>query len=115
MKVHKIDAKGKRLGRIATEAAIVLRGKNTIEFERNKVPTVSVHIVNASGMEIDAKKRETKKYIHYTGYPGGLRTTTMEKIISKKGYSEVLRKAVYGMLPSNKLRAIMMKRLIITE
>lgn len=115
MKVHKIDAKGRRIGRIATEAATVLRGKDTPDFVRNKVPAVSVHIINAGGMDIDAKKRAAKEYIHYTGYPGGLRKNTMDKVILKKGYGEVLRKAVYGMLPANKLRVIMMKRLIITD
>ena len=115
MKVHKIDAKGKKLGRVASEAAIVLRGKDTPEFVRNKVPEVSVHIINAASLDIDDRKRESKEYIHYTGYPGGLRTKTMDQVISKKGYEEILKKAVYGMLPGNKLRPIMMKRLIIIE
>ena len=56
-----------------------------------------------------------KTYVHYTGYPGGLRTTTMKSLIEKKGIQEVLRKAVYGMIPHNKLRRERMKNLIITD
>lgn len=115
MTTHTIDAQGKRIGRIATEAAQFLMGKNTIEYVRNRIPEIVVHIENASKMLIDPNKREKNKYIHYTGYPGGLRTKTMDQVILKKGYSELLRKAVYGMLPGNKLRPRMMKNLNITE
>lgn len=115
MTTHTIDAKGKRIGRIATEAAQFLMGKNTAAYVRNQVPAVIVRIEHASDMLIDIRKRETNKYIHYTGYPGGLRTKTMNQIILKKGYGELLRKAVYGMLPNNKLRPRMMKNLKIIE
>ncbi|MDQ5969127.1 MAG: large subunit ribosomal protein, partial [Patescibacteria group bacterium] len=54
-------------------------------------------------------------YSRYSGYPGGLRQPTMEQVIAKKGYSELFREAVSGMLPKNKLRAKMMKNLIVTE
>ncbi|MCH7529945.1 50S ribosomal protein L13 [Patescibacteria group bacterium] len=115
MTTHKIDAKEKRIGRIASEAAQFLMGKNTVTYVRNQIPEITVSIENASKMQIDAGKREKNKYIHYTGYPSGLRTKTMDQVILKKGYSELLRKAVYGMLPSNKLRPRMMKNLNITE
>lgn len=115
MTTHKIDAKEKRIGRIATEAAQFLMGKNTVTYVRNQIPDITVSIENASKMEIAASKREKNKYIHYTGWPGGLRTKSMDQIILKKGYSELLRKAVYGMLPNNKLRPRMMKNLNITE
>lgn len=110
-----IDAKNKRLGRVATEAAAILMGKNSVHFVRNIAPTVTVKINNVSKMMITEKKRTTKEYKRYSGYPGGLKIETMEKVASKKGYTEIMRRAIYNMLPSNKLRAKMMKHLIVSE
>lgn len=112
---HTIDATGQKIGRIATKAAVLLRGKDTAEFQRNVVPSVKVKIENASKLSIAPAKMVDKKYKRYSGYPGGLKHTTMERTIEKHGYREVLKKAVYGMLPANKLRAVFMKNLIITE
>lgn len=115
IETHKIDANGKKLGRLATEIATVLMGKHRPDVMKNTVANVLVEVKNASKLLITEKKKKDKKYSHYTGYPGGLRFTTMEKMIEKKGYAEVLRKAVYGMLPANRLRAKRMKRLKISE
>lgn len=112
---YKLDAKSKKLGRLATEIAILLMGKNKADFTRNKVANVKVLVENASALDIDTRKLKSKEYQKYSGYPGGRKTEIMEKLIEKKGYSEVLRKAVYGMLPSNKLRPLMMKNLVIKE
>ncbi|GMQ94972.1 MAG: 50S ribosomal protein L13 [Patescibacteria group bacterium] len=113
---HKIDATDRPIGRVATEAAIVLRGKNTVQFQRNIAPSVKVEIVNASkATGFNPKKMQEKTYKRFSGYPGGLKIITMERIIEKKGYGEVFRKAVYGMLPANKLRKIMMKNLTVAE
>jgi large subunit ribosomal protein L13 len=111
---HTIDATGKRLGRVATEAAQVLMGKTTTNFNRHEAGTISVHIINAGELFIDEKKRTQKTYVRYTGYPSGKREETMEKLIARHGIEEVIRKAVYGMLPGNKLRSVRMKRLSIT-
>ena len=113
MKKLEINAEGEKLGRIATKAAAFLMGKNSTSFARNTTPDVEVKITNASKMDIPDNKKDEKIYKHYTGYPGGLREEKMGKIINKKGYGEVVKKAVYGMLPSNKLRPIRMKKLII--
>ena len=110
-----IDAKGKRLGRVATEVAHILLGKHRTDAVRNIPAPVAVTITNASKLLIDEKKRQQKEYDRYTGYPGGRRVLSMEKLIDKKGYTEILRKAVYGMLPSNRLRAVRMKNLTISE
>ena len=110
---HTIDAKGKSLGRVASEAAHVLMGKNNPDFEKHVVADVTVKIMNSETLNISPKKASTKIYTHYTGYPGGLRKQTLEEVREKKGVEEVIRKAVYGMLPGNKLRAKMMKHLII--
>lgn len=110
---YTIDAQGKKLGRVASEAAHVLMGKDDPKFEKHTVADVTVRIVNSGTLAITPKKASTKIYTHYTGYPGGLRKQTLEKVREDKGMEEVIRKAVYGMLPGNKLRAKMMKHLII--
>jgi large subunit ribosomal protein L13 len=112
---YTLDAENKRVGRIATQAAVYLMGKNTSGFARNAIPEIKVEIKNTSKALIDPNKRKTKTYSRYSGHPGGLKQPTMEKVIEKKGYSEVFREAVSGMLPKNKLRAKMLKNLIITE
>lgn len=108
-----IDAKGKNLGRIASEAAHVLMGKNSPTFTKHLVADVTVKIVNSDSLAVTLKKAATKVYTRYTGHPGGLRKQTLGELATKKGNKEVLRKAVYGMLPGNKLRAKRMKLLII--
>lgn len=115
MKTHEytINAEGQRLGRLASEVAVLLMGKQLPDFARNKVPSVQVTVENIDSLDLSSKKKATKKYDHYTGYPGGRREYNMEKVIADKGTSEVFSKAVYGMLPGNKLRPIMMKNLII--
>jgi large subunit ribosomal protein L13 len=110
-----IDATGKRLGRLATEIATILMGKNSPDMAHNVVADVFVKIENADKLHITEKKKTEKKYKRYTGYPGGLREIPMKKVIEKKGYEEVIRKAVYGMLPGNRLRSKRMKRLIISK
>ena len=112
---HQIDAKGKAIGRVASEAAKYLNGKMSAGFERNKKEDVVVTIVNASGLKITEKKARTVKHVRYSGYPGGKTETPLAKVIEKKGHSELLKHAVKGMLPANKLRPTLMKKLIITE
>jgi len=115
MKEFTFDATDKKLGRLATEIAVILMGKNDPSYTPNNIAPHKVLVSNASKMAIDPKKMEEKKYTRYSGYPGGLKYETMERIVEKKGYSEILKKAVYGMLPGNKLRQEIMKNLIITE
>ena len=112
---YNLDAKKEKLGRIATQAAVLLMGKNRTDFQKNTVADAKVQISNVSLLDISNKKKKQKEYNRYSGYPGGRKTETMEKIIQKKGYTEIMRKAIYNMLPSNKLRAKLMKNLIITE
>lgn len=112
---HVIDAQKKKLGRVASEAALFLMGKNKANFKRNVAIETTVKIINTSKLSVPISKLKNKEYTRYTGYPGGLRISKMEKIVSDKGYAEVMRRAVYGMLPSNKLRSIMMKNLVVSE
>ena len=112
---HTIDAQGKKLGRVASEVAKLLMGKNRTDFARNTVPDTKVKVINSSKLDVRSKKMESKKYKNYSGYPGGLRETSMKKVIADKGYREVLKIAIKGMLPTNKLRPVMLKNLTISE
>jgi len=110
-----IDAKNRGIGRVATEAAMALMGKDNANYQPNILAEVKVIIENASLSKITDKKKGEKEYTRYTGYPGGLRRRTLDEVITKKGFQEVYQKAVHGMLPSNRLRKLRMKNLIIKD
>ena len=112
---HTLDAKGKKLGRLATEAAVLLMGKDTPDFEKHVLSKNTVEVINASQLSITEKKRKNEIYTSYTGYPGGLRQKSMTQVLEKKGYGELIRIAVKGMLPKNKLQSRMMKQLTVIE
>ncbi len=112
---HIIDAQGKRIGRVATEAAVFLMGKNAADFQRNKVTGVKVSIINAGKADIVEKRMAGKTYARYSGYPGGLSMQKAKDVIARHGYREIFAKAIYGMIPSNRLRAVRMKNLTIAE
>lgn len=114
-KEYTIDAAGKKLGRVASEAAKLLIGKNLTTFVRNACPEVTVKVVNTSKADIAEKKLREKTHSRYSGYPGGLVKEKLERTIEKKGYSEVFRLAIKGMLPKNKLQTPMLKNLVISE
>lgn len=109
---HTIDAAGKVLGRLATEIAILLRGKNKPDFVPNKDMGDFVVVKNFGKIKFTGKKFEQKIYYHHTEYLGGLRKTPLKKLFEKNP-AEVLKKAVFGMLPKNKLRARQIKRLTV--
>ena len=109
-KTHTIDAANKVLGRLATEIAVLLRGKNKPDFAPNKDMGDFVTVRNFSKIRITGKKFEQKIYYRHTGYLGGLKGIPLKKLFEKDP-AEVLKKAVFGMLPKNKLRAKQIKRL----
>ncbi len=113
--MYTIDASGKSLGRVASEAASIILGKKSVNYVQNEVLPVDVIIENAAKLKMTEKRIAMKEYYSYTGYPGGLRTTSMQTMIQKKGISEVLYTAVDGMIPRNKLRKERMKRLTIKD
>ena len=113
-KEYTIDAKGMRLGKVATQAASYLIGKNSAEFARNIAPAVSVTIINGSKLDLSDKKSK-EIYQSYSGYPGGRKTETMDHLGKRLGYGEAIRRTVKGMLPKNKLQSVMMKNLTVTE
>jgi large subunit ribosomal protein L13 len=108
---HIIDATDQVLGRLATKVVVLLRGKNKPGFVLYKDMGDFVTVKNVDKMKFTGKKFENKIYYHHTLYLGGLKKATMKEIANKKGYSEILRKAVMGMLAKNKLRAKQIKRL----
>lgn len=110
-----IDSKNRTLGRVASEAAVILMGKKTPGYTRNKIAAVEVHVTNAAQIRIDTKKRNDTVFKHHTGYRGNLKGITMDRFIKEKGLRELVRKTVYGMLPTNKLRPEMIKNLHVTE
>ncbi|MEI6190804.1 MAG: 50S ribosomal protein L13 [bacterium] len=115
MKEYKIDAHGQKLGRIASEIASILIGKKSADFQKNEIADVKVEVVNASKMDITEKKARTAIYTNYSGFPGGLKTRTLEEVATRKGYAEVLEIAVAGMIHRNKLKDKILKNLIIKE
>ena len=112
---YTFDATDKKPGRLAAELAVLLMGKNRTDFAKNTMPDVSIEVTNANAMSFDAKKLIDKKYASHSGYPGSLKLPSMQQMLDKKGGKEILRRAVLGMLPKNKLRPQMIKNLKITD
>lgn len=112
---YTIDAKGKKLGRVASEAASVLLGKKSPHFVKHKIISPKVVVTNASQLSISEKKELTKEYARYSGYPGGLTKEKLGNRAKRRGYKVIVEDAVYGMLPKNKLRKGRMKLLTVTE
>jgi len=112
MKYHLFDAKGKILGRLATQVAGILRGKNKSDFAPNVDGGDAVVIINSDKVLATGNKSRKKIYHSFSGYHGGITSISLEDQM-KKDSGKVLKEAVYGMLPKNKLRKLMMKRLLI--
>ena len=113
-KIHKIDAAGKRLGKVATEAATALLGKGNVAFARHIMEDVTVEITNASKLDISEKKKG-EIYQSYSGYPGGRREETLDHLGKRLGYAEVLKRTIGGMLPKNKHKKPLLHKLTISE
>lgn len=109
---HLVDLKGKTLGRVSTDIAKLLMGKSKPYFVRNLDCGDYVVATNAKEVKTTGKKEEKKIYYRYSGFPGGLRKETMAKLKARKP-EEVIRHSVKGMLPQNKLRDRMLKRLFV--
>jgi len=105
-----IDAEGKILGRLATEVAVLIRGKRNPKFAHFIDCGDFVVVINAEKVNVTGKKLEQKKYYSHSGYPGGLKVKTLKELLEKKP-EEVIRKAVWGMIPKNKLGRAVYKKL----
>ncbi len=113
-KIRKIDASGKPLGRIATQIALTLRGKDKPAFRPHKDGGDFVEVENIKEIKITGNKMKDKVYYKHSGYPGHLKSEKMKEVFEKDP-GEVLKRAVWGMLPKNKLRKEMIKRLKIVK
>jgi large subunit ribosomal protein L13 len=110
-----IDATGKSLGRLSSEIAAILLAKNSTSYAANFTAKVKVSVVNASKVKVTGDKLKQKTHKRFSLYPGGLKTPTWKNVSEKKGFGELIRHAVEGMLPKNSLQKERMKNLKISE
>ena len=99
-----VDAEGQNLGRLATRLAVVLRGKDKPQYTPNTDTGDFVIVINADKVAVTGNKLESKRYYRHSGRPGGLKSRTLAEMLDKRP-TEVLRHAVKGMMPKNKLSA----------
>lgn len=109
-KWHEIDATDKILGRLATQIAKLLLGKHKAMFTRNQDTGDYVVVINADKVRVSGNKMKQKMYYRHSGYPGGLKTTSLEEMM-KAHPTRVIEHAVKGMLPHNRLGAQMFRKL----
>lgn len=107
---HVVDASGKILGRLATEVATILMGKKKPEFVPYLDTGDFVVVTNASRVRVTGKKMQDKVYVSHSGYPGGLKTETFDKKLTRRP-EYIIEHAVKGMLPHNRLGRQMIKKL----
>lgn len=113
-KEYILNASNFTLGRLTTKIVLLLRGKNNPNFAPNKLSNNKVVVYNFNKVKITGNKLKQKIYYRHSGYPGGLKSITLENLF-KKNPEKVLRMAVMGMLPKNKLRSKMIKNLKVYE
>ena len=105
-----VDADGATLGRLATRVAAALRGKHKVAFTDHLDVGDAVVVVNAGKIKVTGRKLQQKQYVRHSGYPGGFRAETLERLLQRRP-EEVIRRAVRGMLPRNRLGERMIRKL----
>jgi len=105
-----VDADGQTLGRLATRIATLLRGKHRVTFSTHIDTGDPVIVLNASKIKVTGRKLQAKQYVRHSGYPGGMRTESLERLLARRP-EEVIRRAVRGMVPQNRLGDQMMRKL----
>lgn len=108
--IIRVDAAGKSLGRLATDLCAILQGKKSVNYAPNKEPNNVVIVTNASKIKVTGKKMQDETYFKHTGYLGNDKHTPMH-VIFEKNPGQLIKFAVNGMLPKNRLRAKHLKRL----
>jgi large subunit ribosomal protein L13 len=109
-KWYVVDAEGQTLGRLATEIATILRGKNKPQYTPHVDTGDFVVVVNAEKVVVTGRKAEQKVYRRHSGYPGGLKETSYEQMMERRP-TEILRRAVKGMMPKNRLARQQLRKL----
>lgn len=110
--VRELDATGQSIGRLASEIAVILQGKDKPQYAPHTDIGDKVEVRNAAKVKITGNKLENKVYYSYSGYPGGLKSKQLKTVMAKDP-SEAVRRAVKNMLPKNRLQKERMKRLTI--
>ena len=110
--LHEIDATNQIFGRLASQIALLLRGKTKASFDPAQMPKEKVLVLNIEKLRFTGKKMEQKQYHRYSGYPGGLKTRSLETEWVKNP-GRIFKKTVYDMLPKNRLRDQIIKNLAI--
>jgi large subunit ribosomal protein L13 len=113
--IKTIDASGRTLGRVASEVASILMGKNKPSYKKNAYSGTDVKVVNASKLRITTKKLEEIFHTRYSGIPGGLRIIKGTETMEKRGLKELIKLSTFSMLPDNKLKREMMKHLKVQD
>jgi large subunit ribosomal protein L13 len=111
-KYHLFDASGKILGRLSTEIALILRGKNKVDFTPNVDGGDFVVVINSDKIAVTGKKMDDKIYHRFSGYPGGITSVKLKEQMVKDS-RKVITHSIYNMLAKNKLRIPMMTRLLV--
>jgi len=109
---HLLDAKDKILGRVSSDIALLLMGKGKTNFVRHLDCGDYVVVINAKSVKVTGNKEGLKKYFRHSGYPGGFKAETLSNLRNRRP-EEIIKRAVSGMLPQNKLKAKMLKRLYV--
>lgn len=111
VKKYEFDASNQILGRLASKIALILRGKDKPNFRPNKTEMgLEITVYNTDKLKFSGNKLNDKKYYWHSGHPGGIKERTLKEFMQKDS-REVLRKAIYGMLPKNKLRDRLIQQL----
>jgi large subunit ribosomal protein L13 len=110
MITHEIDATNQSLGRLASKVAVLLRGKDSPDYQPHILSKVTVIISNIDKIKFEGSKMATKVFYHYSGYPGGMKARSLPMEWARKP-REVVRSTIYRMLPNNRLRDKMIKNL----
>lgn len=113
-KIHVIDAEGKVLGRLATQVAVLLRGKHKVDFVPYEDRGDRVTVINARKIKVTGKKMGQKVYWRHSGYLGSMKFKSLGKAFEESP-GELLKRVVVGMLPKNKLRTRLIKKLKVYE
>lgn len=108
---YTFDASNRKLGRLSSEIAEKLMGKDRVDYTRHQVSDITVTVKHSSELDISDDKLQNKTYTRYSGHPGGKKEDSAQHVVNTHGYGELIKRAVYGMLPDNKLRDKMMKNL----
>lgn len=112
MQEYRIDAANQILGRVASRAAFMVRGKASPSFDPSRIPAIRVIITNTDKLRVTGKKMRQKIYRRHSGYHGGLKEETLEHVIERDSRL-AMRRAITGMLPKNRLRARLLRHVIL--